>query len=99
MTTQEQADTAAVLMRRMKAKQRYRRRRDSKIAVDYLGRVFEYCYRNMETGQPDWFQFQVVRYNPDNHTITLKSMDDRGTNVWDTDSFWLLLRSGDLTPV
>jgi len=91
-------DAARIWQRRIQAKQRYRRRRDRKIAVDYLGKEFEYTYRNMETGRVDRFLFRIDRYNPENHTILLRAMDNLGTNVWDTDSFWFLLRRGDLLP-
>lgn len=92
------ADAAKILARRMNAKQRYRRRRDRKIAVDWLGKEFEFTYRNMETGKVDNFRFRVVRYNSENHTVALQSTDGRGYNVWDTDSFWFLLKRGELLP-
>jgi len=95
--TIEAADAARILQRRLTAKQRYRRRRDSKIAVDWLGREFDWSYRNMETGRVDRVKMRITRYNPENATMNFSTADG-GSILWNTDSFWFLLRRGELIP-
>jgi hypothetical protein len=91
---------ARTLQRRIRAQQLYRVRRDRKIAVDWIGRDFEYQGINALTGILEPLMLKLVSYNPYNHMIRLIATGrDRavvGDVVWDTDRLWSLLRTGRL---
>jgi hypothetical protein len=94
-------DPANVIQRRLLARMRYRRIRDRKIAVDYLGRHFEYKHTSEITGQTEWLRLQLVAYDPGTAIIRMRAMwyppdVDAPTVPWDTDTFWGLYRTGGL---
>lgn len=75
----------------------YRKRRDRKIAVDYLGRRFEYQFRSeLPNRGLLWEKVVITGYNPETSTITLKPLwkGAVGSIVWDTDRFWHGYRAG-----
>ena len=82
---------ARILQRRFKGRDRYRKRRDRKIAVDLLGRTYYF----------DGNLFRLYSYNVDRHTIRMALLDGTqhvtgSTQEWDTDTFWKRLRKGEM---
>lgn len=99
VTTQEAGIAAAkTLARRIQAKNRYRHKRDRKIAVDWLGREFTYLGKSQLTGNTEPLQLRLSSYNPHNHSVVLYPVEASvfGQVVWDTDQFWSLMRHGTL---
>lgn len=89
---------ARTMQRRLRAKQLYRIRRDRKIAVDWIGRDFEYQGRREVNGQLDPLLLKLVSYDPERHVVKLyptgRDSKVEGSVVWDTDLFWSMLRTG-----
>lgn len=91
------------MARRMAARSRYRRRRDRKIAVDYLGKHFEYQHTNELAGTKEWLRVQLVGYDVARHTVRMVCwFENKGAHTttssitWATDTFWSLYRNGGL---
>jgi len=80
---------AVVLARRFNGRDRYRRKRDRKIAVDWIGSI----WKMYATG--GCTILRLIEYDPRSHMV---KFIDPWTNVdsMDTDRFWKLMRSGTL---
>lgn len=89
-------DLSAGIQRRMRARARYRRRRDRKLAVDYLGKWFEQRYTHPVDGTKEWIRIQLVGVNPENHTVRFTMFTSTGAHpvTLSTDDFWDQYRSG-----
>lgn len=87
---------AQTLKRRIDSRNRYRVRRDSKIATDLIGRHFEHRFTS-DLGTVS-LTLRLSSYNSVTHTITLYpvSREDVGQVVWDTDRFWSMRRTGEV---
>ncbi len=104
MPEQEEAlelnnDLARAVTRKLQARMRgrlnYRKRRDRKIAVDYIGREFEMGHTR-ELGQTRYYvRVRLVSYNPDTCMVVFR-YHNGDTIPADTDSFWRMRRDGDL---
>lgn len=86
MARKKAPEAAVILSRRFNARANYRRRRDRKIAVDWIGKEFQ--YRDITT-------VRLVSYDPDRHYVTLLDTF-LNRKVLDTDQFWMMVRSGQL---
>lgn len=89
-------EAAAKLQRRIKARDRYRRRRDRKIAVDWIGREFEYRQHDQLTGNIRPLALRITTYHPDTHMVRLVPVNARiiGDVLCSTDEFWHYMRAG-----
>lgn len=93
-------EAARILNRRMRAKARYRRKRDRKLG-DWAGRVFGLAYYDELRKCEVYLPWRLTGYNPDNHRVkmvpnwTTRSLGE----WWDTDRFWSRLRTGTLREV
>lgn len=89
-------ELSAGIQRRMRARMRYRRMRDRKLAVDYLGKWFDIRYTHPLTQVVEWMRMQLVAYNPDNHTARFRLFTPNGEAPLTliTDDFWDQYRFG-----
>lgn len=79
---------ARILQRRLKGRHNYRKRRDRRILVDLLGRIYVHGTNS----------YRLVSYNPDNHTIRMRLIAGAGQPSinMETDQFWKLIKRGEL---
>lgn len=84
------------IQRRMKARIRYRRMRDRKIPVDYLGKWFEYkLSASLPNRAIEWVRCQLVGYDP-NTAIVKWKWEGQFPGTWTTDQFWSEYKVGNL---
>lgn len=92
-------EAARRLQHRMQDKDTYRRKRDAKIAVDFIGAIFDYEYDGgMYSIGLQEMQLRLVSYSPDSHSVVMRPVDERieGSITWETDWFWILIRNSKL---
>lgn len=94
--TPDRHAAARTIQRRIQAKVRYRRRRDRKIAVDWLGRDFDLRLVHKLDGREEWWRWTLVAYDPDRALVRMRHALSIETVVWATDEFWSMLRTGTL---
>jgi hypothetical protein len=95
----EGQEAARTLQRRMRARTLYRKRRDRKIAVDLLGKHFEYRHTRQLDGAVEWIPMQLVGYDPDRAVVLLRALwpEAEGASFpWATDTFWSQYKTGNL---
>ncbi len=92
-------DLAQKLTRAMKARMRgrlnYRKRRDRKIAVDYIGREFEMRHTKELGNTTYYMRVRLTSYNPDTCMVVFR-YHNGDTVPCDTDTFWRMYKDGGL---
>lgn len=99
--TPDRHTAARILQRRYQAKINYRRRRDRKLADDWLGREFRFI-PPMDISKPyrGTYLMRLEGYNPANATIKLRLLGgNNGLYSYTTDEFWAKLRKGEIVQV
>lgn len=87
-------DAARILMRRYRAKNRYRRMRDRRIS-EWVGKEYEFQHMDPLHGI-EWLKVRLVAYDPDRHNVVLCALWPTAENqkvTWTTDALWAMLRS------
>lgn len=99
--TPDHHSAARTLQRRLQQKVWYRRRRDRKIGVEWLGRWFDLdrlipFKRTDQDGKVEWVKVQIVGYDPNRALVEIFIPTDNTKTAWETDEFWAKLRNGTL---
>lgn len=86
-STPDRHAPARTMQRRIRARILYRKRRDRKIAVDWLGRTFNHVGSGLD--------LVLVAYDPEHAMVKMRPEGySRPPIVYSTDEFWSMLRTG-----